>query len=137
MALTKVTYVANQTKIGADNLNAIQDNIISNASDISTANSNISSLTTKVNAKVRFVETITLPTSGWSNLTQQIKTSNTLLASDTPHICLSTVTTDTQEQWGYVSKAETVTSNGVVYIKFTCLEQAPTVDLVLQVEVIR
>lgn len=41
MALVKVTYVNGETVIGADNLNAIQDNVILNAANIATNAGNI------------------------------------------------------------------------------------------------
>lgn len=43
MALTKVTYVENQTVIHAQNLNDIQDNIILNGTNIATHASMLSS----------------------------------------------------------------------------------------------
>lgn len=115
--MAKIDFIANQTPIRASDINTIQNNVID--------------VTNRLNAKVRFVENITVPASGWSNLTKQV---NTLLSSDTPHVCLSNVNATTREHFGFIAKAETVGSNG---IKFTCLEQFPTVDLVLQVEVIR
>ena len=118
--MAKIDFIANQTPIRASDINTIQNNVID--------------VTNRLNAKVRFVENITVPASGWSNLTKQVNLSNTLLSSDTPHICLSNVNATTREHFGFIAKAETVGSNG---IKFTCLEQFPTVDLVLQVEVIR
>ena len=115
--MAKIDFIANQTPIRASDINTIQNNVID--------------VTNRLNAKVRFVENITVPASGWSILTKQV---NTLLSSDTSHVYLSNVNATTREHFGFIAKAETVGSNG---IKFTCLEQFPTVDLVLQVEVIR
>ena len=166
MALKKVNYIKNETVITAENLNNIQDNIIANtnnitstnttidqmdsrlqdveanssslSSSVSTVQKSISNLQTSVASKVRFVEIVTLAASAWSNLNAVIKTANTLLESDTPHIILNTVSTATKEAYGKIDYAETFTdTDGTVKIKFVCLEKTPDIDLSLQIEVIR
>lgn len=130
MSLQKVNYISGETIITADNLNNIQDTIISNENILTNVKNTL-------DTKTRFVEEITLTAAGWSNLTQSVILKNSLLETDTPHICLSTVTSDTVAQYSKIACAETVSDNGIIKLKFTCLEDVPEINLVLQVEVIR
>lgn len=131
MALQKISYIKNQTVITANNLNNIQDAIIEN-------NDNISNIQNQLNNKVRFVEEVSLTPSRWNGLVQTVALKNTLLETDTPHICLVNVNSSTLPAYGKIASAETVNDNGTIKLKFTCLEEAPTeVILTLQVEVIR
>lgn len=124
-------------KVETDNSTS-KTNISNLQSSMSTAQSNISNLQTSIANKVRFVEVITLAASAWSSLKAVVKTTNTLLESDTPHIILNTVSTTTKEAYGKIDYAETfIDTDGVVKIRFVSLTEAPTVDLSLQIEVIR
>ena len=57
MALNKVTYVDNETVIGAQNLNDIQDEIITNAADIDTLETTVGALGNVANLTYTVVST--------------------------------------------------------------------------------
>lgn len=87
------------------------------------------------------VMTVTVPASGWSELlgmyTQGI-TVNGILASDTPHygvVLSGSKEEKLAQQEAFALIDELDTANAVV--TFTCLEEKPSVDLTVQLEVNR
>lgn len=81
--------------------------------------------------------TISIPASAWSNRLASIEVDG-ILATDYPHIAPlldedDTTAAQQKANWGYIGKATSY--NG--YIEFECYGSTPSIDLPIQIEVLR
>lgn len=98
-------------------------------------------VTTELNSKATTaLYTGTLTSSGWTSAAPYTQTVNIsgILATDVPivDVVLSSTTSTAISQleaWGYVSKIETAAGS----ITATCLEEKPTIDIPIQLKVVR
>lgn len=122
-------------------ITAVSSDLSNNMSTVNEKFSNqseqIGEINNRINQSTRFVEAITLPGSGWSGMAQAVSLTHVLHETDTPHITLKTVSQEAQEEYSKIAYAETANINGTVKLNFVCLEEVPTTNLTLQVEVIR
>ena len=82
-------------------------------------------------------DTISIPASAWSNRLASIEV-NGILATDHPHIAPlldedDTIAAQQKANWGYIGKATSYDE----YIEFECYGSTPSIDLPIQIEVLR
>lgn len=82
-------------------------------------------------------DTISIPASAWSNRLASIEIDG-ILATDYPHIAPlldedDTTAAEQKANWGYIGKATSYDG----YIEFECYGSTPSIDLPIQIEVLR
>ena len=116
MALNKVTYVDGTTVIHSSNLNAIQDEIIANAANITTNTSNISTNTSNISELSGDIEDITTEigeiTEAVADNTEDIATNTAAIATKE---AIGKITIDGTEYEAVISNVDAGEAGKIVF----------------------